>query len=661
MSIAGGWFALLLLVQSGVAPAPSVGPALAPEQINKAEAYRQYTLGRLRADEGELGSAIEAYFRALKADPYATDIYLELTQLYYQTQPLDEVVERTRALVQSEPQNYTAHRLLATLYWAQLQHFENADSGKMLGAAIDELRWLTQTAAEEPWSYRILGELLLQRGDTKQALQQLQRHVELDPNSVEGVISLAGAFDSQGDPDAAHQALRSFLERRPDELQVWMRLASSYAAADQTDEAIAVILQALGTSPENPQLHLQLGRLYLDQGDGGKAMEEFDNLLRREPDDFQVRALRVQALKLAKSYPEAEKEILDLLDAQPNNLRLRYDLGDLYEDAGELAKALSEFRSLLSQLDPSDPDQLRFYAGIEARAGSLLYQRGDYQGAKISLESAIGHDNGDPRVWLLLGTACMLAKDNSAALTWVEDGQRRFPDQLEFDVLHADVLAASDKTDQALADLETLRRRHPDARRVVNARIQILLRKERYPEAETAARAELVQVSDDSTLYFFLGSALERQNRLADAEQAFRQGLELDPKDARILNYLGYMLADNHMKLEEARSLIERALRVEPNNGSYLDSLGWAHFRLGELAKARELLEQAVEQEIESAEIYDHLGDCYAALGEPARAQEMYRKALEQEDVDGALRDRIQRKLNAPSAAPATVPESPKE
>ncbi|HEX9637492.1 MAG TPA: tetratricopeptide repeat protein [Acidobacteriota bacterium] len=638
----------MLLLQAGaIRERAPEAPALAPQQVDKAEAYRHFTMGRIKAEEGERSGAIEAYFRALKADPFATEIYLELTQLYYQSQPLEEVAERTRALVKAEPDNYTAHRLLATIYWAQLQHFERSESKRLMDEAIDQLRWLTQAAPDEPWSYRVLGELLLQRGDNQGALEQLQRHVELEPDSVEGVVALAAAFAALEQQDAAHQAMRSFLTRHPEELQVWMRLSSSYLAAGQLDSAIEVIVEALGTSPEDPQLHLQLGRLYLEQGEGEKALRELEDLRRRDPSDFQVRALRVQALKLSNSFEQAEQEILELLDEQPNNVRLRYDLADLYEESGATAKALSEFRSLLARLDLSDPDQLRFYAGIESRVGSLLYQRGDYEAAMISLESAIGHQAGDPRVWLLLGTTCLLAENYDKALHWVEDGQRRFPEEIELDILHADILAAQDRTDEALDALDGLRREHPDLRRIANAKIQILLRKERYPEAEQAARAELAAAEDAPVLYFFLGSALERQGRLADAEQVFRKGMELDAKDPRILNYLGYMFADNNMNLEEAQRLVERALEIDPDNGSYIDSLGWVHYRLGNFDKALELLERAVEKESESGEIYEHLGDCYAALGQPERAQEMYRKALEQDDLDDTLRGRIQGKLSA--------------
>lgn len=146
---------------------------------------------------------------------------------------------------------------------------------------------------------------------------------------------------------------------------------------------------------------------------------------------------------------------------------------------------------------------------------------------------------------------------------------------------------------------------------------------------------------------FLLGSQLERLNRPAEARAALQSAIDLDPHHADALNYLGYMDIDQGVNLHEARRLIERALAEEPENGAYLDSLGWAHYRLGQLEDALRYLEQAARH-TEDPTILEHLGDVYFSQRQWEKARDAWRKALE---LDNSL-DVIQQKLRALPALP---------
>ncbi|MEO8657565.1 MAG: tetratricopeptide repeat protein, partial [Bryobacteraceae bacterium] len=81
------------------------------------------------------------------------------------------------------------------------------------------------------------------------------------------------------------------------------------------------------------------------------------------------------------------------------------------------------------------------------------------------------------------------------------------------------------------------------------------------------------------------------------------------------LNYLGYMLADRNVKVAEAQDMVSKALALEPNNGAYLDSLGWVYYRMGKLPEAEETLRQAVSRTGKDPTVHDHLGDVFAKAG----------------------------------------------
>jgi tetratricopeptide (TPR) repeat protein len=153
-------------------------------------------------------------------------------------------------------------------------------------------------------------------------------------------------------------------------------------------------------------------------------------------------------------------------------------------------------------------------------------------------------------------------------------------------------------------------------------------------EAGDTARAVSVletatgRVPDDRGLRFELGAAYDRDGRFTDAERVFRDLITQDPGHAEALNYLGYLFADRGERLDEAVSLITRALDVERENPSYLDSLGWAHFKRGDLSRAQGPLERAAAALPKTSVIQDHLGDLYFQMKRYRDAAVAFDRAL---------------------------------
>lgn len=142
---------------------------------------------------------------------------------------------------------------------------------------------------------------------------------------------------------------------------------------------------------------------------------------------------------------------------------------------------------------------------------------------------------------------------------------------------------------------------------------------------------------------FLLGSAYERTNQRDKAVAEFRKVLEIQPDFHAALNYLGYIFAESGTNLDEALKLVSRAVALEPDNGAYVDSLGWTYYRLGQPEQARPYLERAARLEPEDATLQEHLGDVYVALGQKERARQAYQRAL---DLGADEPDHVRRKLD---------------
>ena len=149
------------------------------------------------------------------------------------------------------------------------------------------------------------------------------------------------------------------------------------------------------------------------------------------------------------------------------------------------------------------------------------------------------------------------------------------------------------------------------------------------------------------------GAMYEKMKKFDAAETEFRKVLELNPKNASALNYLGYMLADRNMRVSDALDFIKQALELDPDNGAYLDSLGWAYYRAGDLPKAEEYLRRAIDRFSKDPTVHDHLGDVYFKQGNLKDAIEHWQLSLKEwENSSPSERDatemaKVQKKLDS--------------
>jgi tetratricopeptide (TPR) repeat protein len=144
--------------------------------------------------------------------------------------------------------------------------------------------------------------------------------------------------------------------------------------------------------------------------------------------------------------------------------------------------------------------------------------------------------------------------------------------------------------------------------------------------------------------YFQLGALHDEAKNKEQSVANMKRAIELNPKNAAALNYLGYTWAEMGVRLDEAEQLIQRALQIEPNDGFYIDSLGWVYFQKGDYTSAVEQLERAVAITVEDPTIIEHLGDAYVKVGKSDRALASYREAIEKSKEDDQVK-RIREKI----------------
>jgi tetratricopeptide (TPR) repeat protein len=213
----------------------------------------------------------------------------------------------------------------------------------------------------------------------------------------------------------------------------------------------------------------------------------------------------------------------------------------------------------------------------------------------------------------------------------------------------ANALIRADKTDAAIEVLMQLAKARPELAVVWTTLGDTLRKKERFAEAADAydkAVATFAAAQPGQwTVYFARGIARERQKQWPEAEADFRKALTLQPDQPQVLNYLGYSYLERQTNLEEALSMIERAVKAEPDSGYIVDSLGWGQYRMGRYPEALVNMEKAVELMPVDSVVNDHLGDVYWAVGRRLEAEFQWKRALSFEPDTEAEAVRIRRKL----------------
>lgn len=137
-----------------------------------------------------------------------------------------------------------------------------------------------------------------------------------------------------------------------------------------------------------------------------------------------------------------------------------------------------------------------------------------------------------------------------------------------------------------------------------------------------------------------LAATLDELDRHAAADSAYQQALEISPEDATLLNNYSYSLSERGQRLDEALAMAQKAVQKEPENGAFLDTIGWVYYKMGQYETALEYILKSISVRDTSAEVMEHLGDVYDKLGQPELARHYWQKAL---TLDGNRKSVIQK------------------
>jgi len=472
-------------------------------------------------------------------------------------------------------------------------------------AAIVELLDALETETSSASIYQALARNYWRVGKAERAVEYARRAVDVAPSSAESHRFLAMLLYRTGHLTGTVAEWEAVLELEPWNPEIYLRLVNLYVQSRQEESAIRTLDRMSGVQGFSPDIRMKLAGLYAALGRMEVAKERYRGIMEHDP-SFLEAWLQLGAML------ESEGNRWNAIEVYREGLRANPDSGEMF---GELVDLYVEEGMLDQVVDAEirENPEFCYYLGL------ALMAKGHGAAAERVFQRIISGSASDPDLWIEIGRVYYSAGEYAHAAQAFERAGRARPED---------------------GDLQ-------------NFLGTALRQLERWPEAIAAFRRALALAPSNTNYFFDLASTLERSGAFDEAVAAFEQLLEIDPEHPYALNYLGYMFADRGIRLEESVRLLEEAVAKEPANGAFMDSLGWAYFRLGQTKKAEELLDQAIqlldeEHPEEDAVIFYHVGDVAYALGKMDKAREYWRKSLEIDPGNPDVRTKLDQ-LEQPS------------
>jgi tetratricopeptide (TPR) repeat protein len=620
-------------------------PSSAPEVVkapSRADTYYNYTMGHIYEQQYEATSkpeyatqAIEAYKKAYALDPKSPVIGERLAEMYWKAQRTHEAVTEAQALLKRDPNDLPSRRLLGRIYLRSLGDLSVGNGqSEVVGRAIEQYAEIYRLDPGDAESALWLARLYRLRNDHDKAEGVLRGMLKEDPDNEPAVEQLTQLLLDEGKAPEAIALLEEITKRAPSPAMLDL-LGDAYTQSHDLAQAEVAYRKATELDPSELSHQRGLGQTLMSEEKYSEALEVYQKLTELMPDDADVYLRMAQIYRELHQLGKAEDNLVKARQYAPGSLEVMYNEAMLYQAQGrneDAIRVLSDAVTGIKGQQQGLPSRGRSLAILYQQLGQLYRDAQNYQAAIYTYQELgrLGEEE-DRRARLLIMDIYRAAKDLPKALQTGKEAVAKYPGDLPLRSSEALLLGESGQTDEGVNMLRTQLTGKPGDREVYLNIAQVYERGRRYKEAEQAAKAAEVlpgQPRDNEMVWFLLGAIYERQKFFDRAEEQFKKVLAVNPRNAAVLNYYGYMLGDLGIRLDEAEALVHRALKEEPFSGAYLDSLGWIYLKENKLSDSETTLRQALEHESRDATIHSHLGDLYAKTGRPEMAAAEWEKSL---------------------------------
>ena len=650
ISLALLWiFASMVTAQTLTKPQQGASPETSK---NRKQAYLRYIeaqrLKSIRTTKPV--ELISIYKEIIQLDPTAADPHADLGETYFfSLNDFDAAEREGQEAVKLDRDCLSGQKLLARLYAINVR-FDSKRRVTQIDRAIrayEEVARLDPVSAEA-WAFQ--SDLAQMKGDQARQLKALEKlssipapspmdayfyrqvmGTELAPDQT--FFQLSQLYLNLGKNAQAIEAAKRAFELDSDSTVNARSLMNILRLSSNSEEELSTYSRLIKKTG-SPLLQVGYGASLLRVGRYNEAIVKLREYIKSDPNNADAIYYLAAAQRRSGKRNEAIetlKQAITTVDFSARQ-RLSIEIGETYEELGRTSDAIAYYEGVLNdlankpKLDQKSSDIFIDLVGKLTRA----YNR---QGEKKKAQDLLG------RAKQILGETSTAA-DLLLIESLREEG--KYKEALEAVRATRATNSKALKLNEALIHFELknynesltllqgmLDDKAPDNGDVLTLVSNIQIQTGQLKEAEETIRKALAATPNDSELQVQLGSILNQSGRKDEAEKILRGIIQREPDNAAALNNLGYFLAERGAHYQEALPLIEKAVSIEPMNGSFLDSLGWVQYKLGKLQEARGQLEKAASITRRNPVVFEHLGDVLRDLGRLQEARRNWESALE--------------------------------
>lgn len=537
------------------------------------------------------------------------------------------------------------------------------------------------SVAADPLSIRakadslfIEGDILSREGKSAQAVELFEKVATLDPNSPAVYMRLSGEYRKLDKVKEAILNSEKAIEKDPKNMEAYFSLAELYSSESSYDKAISQYNEVLRLYPENSEAALNIGSLYAIKKDFKNAQLYFNSQLKNPHNEaqylvhyyiglmnldqgpkYQMAAEKEfkKSLQLKTGFEDAALSLANLYLQQKNSrqalaLCLEFEKKNLFSkkvsdiitqihiENGDLDKAYAQLDSVTENSEPT--------LEVEMKMALILIEQKRFTQATIKLNDLLAKfPKADSARYYLAGVYEESGDQENAIRNYmlVPASSKNFSEA----VVHAAyLLKGQGKINQALEVTAQGLKTNADSQ-VYIMRASLLDAKSDYSGAARLLEEGLTKYSQNAELLFQHAIMLDRLGKKDAMIGQMKKVLEIQPDHVQSMSYLAFSLAELNQHLSDAEELARRALKLAPQDGYVLDTLGWVLFKQKKFSESIKVLEKAYEYQSSASIIAEHLADAYSMQSQTEKAKEMYNKAVSL-TTDEAQANKIRSKLN---------------
>ncbi len=441
--------------------------------------------------------------------------------------------------------------------------------------------------------------------DFNKAAATYQKILKIDNDYTYGLYSLARLYEELKMPAQALEVYERIIDKIGYDFDVLNKMYDIYVSNRNYEKAAGVLENVLKIDPYNVEFKRMLGSLYMQTGKYDDARRVYENVFMLNPSDKAVQTELVRIYFLQNESDKAFENFSQMLGKDSLGFQEKIEVGQLYlnmisQDSSSADIAYGIFENLSLQY-PSE--WLPFYY-----LSTIRLIRNDQAGSEEMLRTALEKADTSREAYVTVGLTYYQNGDAESAIKVLDLGLARFPEDYRLHYVKGLSYQSQGNLTGAIMHYEKAVELYPDDINILSA----------------------------------LALAYDTQGLFSKSEESYERALKIDPTNALILNNYAYNLSERDKNLDKALTMARIAIEKEPENSSYLDTIGWIYFKMKKYKEAKEYISKSLKLNPNNAVVLEHLGDVYGAMKDNVNALKYWKLALEKNPGNMLLKQKIE-------------------